>query len=379
MTPEAALVRGMRRGALVVLVIELGRSLASLLQGPDERAWLQWLGFALLTSVAGTLIVVRRGDRPPGRRLRLVLLATVVTASVSATAGVPADRLLSSDHWSWFIIGWFFVAIMVGERPLVVGGAIAGHLVLVLVQVQLAGPLDRPQIAQFGIRAALLVGAQLLFGTSAFIIQNIATDAERLAADRARARTDETIAEEVLADKRRRTEQIAATATPLLRDLSDGRLSPDDPEVRRRSMIEAGRLRRLMAEAEQAGDPLGHELRACVDLAERAGVRVDVAYRGSGPEPGLEVRRLLTEPIIEVLAGAYSRARVTVDGNDRELVVSALADLAPGRAASGDGADAAEEGRADVRRAPAAPDREVDVSFVHAPDQVWVTARWQPA
>ncbi|MGO4423497.1 hypothetical protein AB4Z54_33635, partial [Streptomyces sp. MCAF7] len=126
---------------------------------------------------------------------------------------------------------------------------------------------------------------------------------------------------------------------PLLTGLADGSLDPRDDEVRRACALEAARLRRLFAESDCAFDPLVHEMRACIDVAERNGITVQLAVRGDPLQLPLQLRRALLDPVIAALAAAGGTARVTViRGEDQVrvgVVVDALRDRLPEAAASG--------------------------------------------
>jgi hypothetical protein len=102
-----------------------------------------------------------------------------------------------------------------------------------------------------------------------------------------------------------------------------------------------------------------HELRHCIDVADRKGVVVELDARGEWPEPPVSVRRDLTEVVLIALATAVSRARVTVMGSADLVSVSVVADC----------------GEVDVP-SPAAPG--VQVEALTNDDTVWMEARWQP-
>ena len=88
-------------------------------------------------------------------------------------------------------------------------------------------------------------------------------------------------------------------------------------------------MRRLLAEGDDAADPLVHELRACVDAAERRGVTVYLGTCGARPDPPRSVRRAMTEPVLALLASAESEARVTVLGSPTTVTVSVVTDGRP--------------------------------------------------
>lgn len=118
-------------------------------------------------------------------------------------------------------------------------------------------------------------------------------------------------------------------------------------------------MRRLFAEDPSAPDPLLHELRACVELAERNGVAVRFASRGERPPLPTQARRLLTEPAVAALATAATTARLTVVGRDGTVTVSAVADAPP-------------------ESVPSVDTGGVTTSTVVSEGQIWVEATWRP-
>ena len=83
---------------------------------------------------------------------------------------------------------------------------------------------------------------------------------------------------------------------------------------------------RLFAETDDVSAPLLHELRHCVDIADRRGVLVELHTSGSWTEPPLEVRRALTDGPLAALATAATWARVTVVGTPDAVAVTAVSD-----------------------------------------------------
>jgi hypothetical protein len=143
----------------------------------------------------------------------------------------------------------------------------------------------------------------------------------------ARLRTARLAADTVQAERRSRYEALRATVADLLEGLALGRLDLADAAIRQRIAVAVTRLRRYLVEADEVPDPLSHELRACADAAERRGIAVDLlAPVGSIPPLPVEVRRALTEPIIQVLAVTATQARITIVAAPDEVAVAALAD-----------------------------------------------------
>jgi hypothetical protein len=162
------------------------------------------------------------------------------------------------------------------------------------------------------------------------------------------------VAEHLHRDRRER--YAGLDTVPLLTGLAAGVLDAADERVRTRCAVEAGRMRRLFAEQDEVPDPLLHELRACVDAAERRGVTVYLGSCGRRPDVPLRVRRALTEPVLAVLATARSYTRVTVVGSPVSVTVHAVAD--------GDGPELPRSG-------------EVTVSTLAMAGRHWVEATWR--
>jgi hypothetical protein len=172
----------------------------------------------------------------------------------------------------------------------------------------------------------------------------------------AEVRTAEALAAQIQEDRRARYAALADTAIPLLADLTAGNVDLTDDRVRTRYAVEAARMRRMFAEGDDVPDPLLHELRACLDLAERRGITVHLDTWGERPVPPVAVRRALTEPVVRALAGTASTARVTLLGAADEVTVSIVSD-SPVTVAD--------------------TDPSVAVTTTTEGDRVWVEATWR--
>ncbi|WBB74862.1 hypothetical protein O7602_04770 [Micromonospora sp. WMMD1128] len=314
------------RGArLVAVVIALAWHLviglpAVLEAGPGMAApavvAVGWLVTALVGVATGVRLL--RGRLPPARRLAVVLL--VVDAAVFAAAG---ERFLfTSANWVWGGLAWFFL-LALWRRPVRwLLALLAAHATIALVAVVLHGataPADLSRyamyvygtstlpVAVFAGAAALTALARDRAGTAAAVL---AVAAEREAAERAQG------------ERQARLALVSGTAEEVLAALAAGDADPADPAVRRRAVLAAARLRRLIAESDDVPDPLLHELRAAADLAERNGLPIDLVAVGTPPELPVDVRRGLADPLTAALAGAHGWARLTVVAGPDEVVVS---------------------------------------------------------
>lgn len=359
---EQDLVVGNLVRALRLVLLAISMSLLTgfvLLQLADPVPLVtQAIAFALqaVVGVVAGIAVLR--NRPIGRA-RWVLVAAVFAAAVLATTGIPADRLMAEAEWCHVTTGWFLLLVLIDHSPVaatvLLGVFTAGSV------VQLVAVGRRDEIADLVVASTIMVGCELAVLAVAMAVRRIAATAAAAMAREARARTEEVIAEQLHADRRRRYSDIAATTVPLLTDLTNGTADLADPAVRTTYAVAAARLRRQFAEHDEVVDPLLHELRACLDLAERKGVVVYLGTSGEHPPVPLAVRRALTEPALHAVTTATAHARVTVLGSADGVTVSVLTDGPP--------------------PLDPLPDNEVDVTVTRLveEDRIWLEATWRCA
>ncbi|HEU5472394.1 MAG TPA: hypothetical protein VFV67_17210 [Actinophytocola sp.] len=285
----------------------------------------QVVAFALLMSVAVVAGVQVLGDRPVGG-VRWVLVAVVFTAAGLATTGIPTEHLMAEAEWSYGEIGWFLLLVLIDRGTVATAVALGMYTAGSFVQLVMVG--QGQEVADLAVVTTVVLGCELLVLAIAMALRRIAASAVRAAELAERARTADAIAERLHADRRARYADLATTIVPLLTDLTTGAANLSDDAVRANYAVAAARMRRLFAEHDEAVDPLLHELRACLDLADRNGVAVYLGTIGEHPPPPLVVRRALTEPAMRVIAAARSEVRVTVLGSPAGVTVSVLADAA---------------------------------------------------
>ncbi|WP_146057030.1 hypothetical protein, partial [Streptomyces sp. SM14] len=299
---------GMRLAGLGTLAaVQFGLALPGMLAGLGDyrQPWVQLVAFGALTALltAECVFELRRRHRPPGWAAGALVVAVV--ASAAATSGLTdGSQFMGDAHWSALVAGWYVVLLLL-DRPLpVVAAALGGQLALTAVQLFAAGVPDRVALA--GMATSVLVVCTFQLGVAAIARQLRAQAAavQRARRQEDRIRTGTLLADQLHTDGLARYRELSATALPLLGGLADGSLDPADPGVRHGCAVEASRLRRLFAEHDETTDPLVHELRACLDLAERNGVSVQFAVRGEPVALPPRVRRALTEPALVALAGA---------------------------------------------------------------------------
>jgi hypothetical protein len=353
---------GLRRGMLAVPAADLLFSLPILLDnaGTYRPFWGEALAFAALVGITA-LAAIPVLRREPWGAWRWPLLGAAFAAHTAATAAVAPADLFGTPHWSWEIFGWWAVLLLL-DRPvpylLVI---LAIHLGVTVGQVLAVGRADTLTFVGMSILALLYGGLQVAVWILGAGTRRAAATAASLAAEGERLRTAELVAEQIHRDRQARYAELADTAGPLLAGLASGQLDPGDPATRQACLIEAARIRRLFAETDDSGDPLVHELTACIDLAARRGVVVHLAVRGECPPLPQPVRRGLTEPALLALATAASSARVTVVAVADRVTVSVVAD--------GAGPPP------DERTVPIGQEH-VDVAWTEQGGTVWMEATW---
>lgn len=335
--------RGIRAGALVILVtLHLGLALPGLLSSLEEyrHPWVPVAAYGLLTVILGGSVLLGLDGRPWPRGWVPTALAGAFAASVAATTQVPASHyFVGASHWSFTLAGWFAVVLLGHRGPMASGAFIGCHLAVNTAQLLTAHVPSRSSAAGMAASALSACCFQMIIAAGAKLLLKSSTAIGEALQVQERVRTRIAVAHQIQADQRRRYAELNATVLPLLTGLANGSLDPRDDEVRRACALEAARLRRLFAESDCTFDPLVHEMRACIDVAERNGTTVQLAVRGDPLELPLPLRRALLDPVIAALAAARQTARVTVVRGENQVrvgvVVDALRDGLPEPAASG--------------------------------------------
>ncbi|GLZ30370.1 hypothetical protein Lesp02_25590 [Lentzea sp. NBRC 105346] len=309
--------RGIRLAALLITVASLGGFALPLLianlatyRSPDQEL----VAFGLLTAV--TLITGTALARNIElKTTRWLLLAATVVASVLAVTGVHTEQVMSESEWSYGLIGWFGLLLLLDKSTRGTFVFLGAHVALSLTYVAATGN----DVAGFVVVTTVVLGYQVPFVVATMILRKLAADVAASAARDEQVRTTEAIADQLHADRKARYAALAHTAVPLLENLGK------EPPEKAKYAVEAARMRRLFAEHDDVPDPLVHELRACVELAERRGVVVSLDTCGDHPIPPVEIRRALTNEAMRVLATAEDSARVTVLGTPDTVTVSVVA------------------------------------------------------
>ncbi|WP_433126719.1 hypothetical protein ACQPWW_28335 [Micromonospora sp. CA-240977] len=274
-----------------------------------------WAVVAVAGAVAGVRLL--RGSPLPPWPLAGLLL----TVDVAVFAAVGEGQLFTAANWVWSTLGWFFVLALWGQRVVGLVALLSTHAAIALLAVLGHGP-DPADVARyvmyvygtFSLPVAVFVGSATIVSLArrraAVSAAGHVLAAERDAAERGRR------------ERRDRLALVSSTAGRVLGELAAGQADPDDPEVQRRCVLAAARLRRLIAESDDVPDPLLHELRAAADLAERSGLPIDLITIGTPPPLPVEIRRRLADPLTGLLADARGWARLTVVSGPDEVVVS---------------------------------------------------------
>ncbi|GAA5045382.1 hypothetical protein HNP84_002640 [Thermocatellispora tengchongensis] len=353
--------RGLRIAtSLVAMATVFGLGGSNILRHLEEydSPLTQWAAFAALAAVLGgeALLIVRGRS---WNRLRGPAIAVVLAASALSYVTLPDGRTSTGPDWIFGAANWAGLVVLL-DRPLrSVALFLLAHELTALLNLLLLDDPSLPDMARFCTGSVTVIGFPLCVAVVASILSGLSARAAAAREEVERVRVSEAVAAESHRRRQQRFAELSVTTVPLLEGLADGSLRPEDPAVQRRCAIEAARMRRLFAEADTVANPLLHELRHCIDVADRKGVVVELDARGQWPEPPVAVRRDLTEAVLVALATAASHARVTVMGGAGLVSVSVVADC----------------GEIDVPK-PATPG--VRVEALHNDDTVWMEAQWQP-
>ncbi|HEX6346244.1 hypothetical protein [Umezawaea sp.] len=315
----------------VTAVVQTGLNATWLVQHQrDYRpAWVENTAFATLALVTVVCAVWLLRRRPLPAPVAFGGAAVVLAASVAATAALPEDGFFLDVHWSFGLVGWHLLVLLV-DRLGVLIGALAAHGVASVTQFVLVGDHDRAEVGGAGVVVLSVLGFQAAIVVISLVLRRQTGLAAAVAADRDRIATRAALAEQWERDRRQTFAGQLGATLPLLVGLADGALDPRDDATRRRCALAATQLRRLFAENDDVPDPLVHEVKACVDAAERRGIEVSLAVSGSAVAVPTVVRRELTAPLVVALSHTRTRARVSVLRTDQEVRVAVLADTDPG-------------------------------------------------
>jgi hypothetical protein len=320
----------------------------------DQFQVAAWCAIALIIAAGSVLLL--RGSR--GRGTGWALAAAALAISTAAAVGCPPGHMLETN-WAWGTAGWVGVLVLL-RRPLGELGVFLTLEALAMFAVLAQDGLSQPTVAAFITVLAGSTGIQVAISVAARTLHVPARQAADAATREADVTARQAVAERIRGARQARWLELRATAEPLLRGLADGTADPGDRAIQRACAVEAARLRRLFAEADDAPDPLVHELHACADVTQRSGVAVDIETAGVIPVVPPQERRAITDLAIAVLVNAISRVRVTVTGTAGGVIVSLVCDSPadPGLASSPAG---------------------LVVNSQRDEQSLWVEARWNTA
>ncbi|XVS61921.1 hypothetical protein ACQPYE_27070 [Actinosynnema sp. CA-299493] len=288
-----------------------------------------WVAVAAFVIVA----VVTLGSGWWVLRSRLLPPAFIVSgtialfaASALGTLAVPPDRFFEDAHWSFGLVGWPLLLLLATRKLTATATALGANAAINLVNYALIAPLTAAAFAAAGTAVFSVLGFQLAVAVAIRFSHTRATVGAELAAQRASLVTGKLIAADVERQNRSRWADQLGGALPLLVGLADQTLDVETEQGRQRCALGAARLGRLLAENDSVPDSLGHELAACVDVAQRSGLVVELRVSGSAQAVPVEVRRGLTEPVMTALAMAVDNAHVTLLRTEHVTRVAVVAD-----------------------------------------------------
>ncbi|MEV0153347.1 hypothetical protein AB0H57_06325 [Micromonospora sp. NPDC050686] len=276
-------------------------------------------GAWLVVAVAGALAGYRllRGAPLPAAPLAGLLLAVDATVFVA----VGDRHLFAAANWVWSGLAWFLLLTVWGRPASRLLVLLAAHSAIALATLAVRGVTEPADLARFVMYVYGTTSLPVAVFVGSAAITGLARDRARTAAAVGAVAAERAAAERAQQARQARLALVDVAAGTVLGDLAAGRADPGDPAVQRRCALAAARLRRLIAESDDVPDPLLHELRAAADLAERAGVPIDLVSVGVPPPLPVRLRRQLAEPLAAELAGARDWARLTVVAGPDEVTV----------------------------------------------------------
>ncbi|MEU4805146.1 hypothetical protein [Actinosynnema sp. NPDC023587] len=287
------------------------RALATWL--PHYRpAWVAVTAFVVIAAVTlgSGWWVLRLRPLPPA--FTVVGTVAIFVASSGGSLAVPRDRFFEDAHWTFGLAGWPLLLLLTTCTLPTVAVALGANAAINLVLYVLIAPFTAAAFAAAGTAVSSVLGFQLAVAIAVHFSRVRAAMAAELAVQRAGLITDKLIAEDLERRNRSRRADQLGGALPLLVGLADQTLDVEAEQSRQLCALGAARLRRLLAEGDSVSDSLGHELAACVDVAQRNGLVVELRISGPAQAVPVEVRRALTEPVMTALAMAVNTAHVTL-------------------------------------------------------------------
>ena len=276
------------------------------------------LGVAGIGGAVGLLPV-----REPPPWLRRTGVAVLLACSLALSATLPAVVGPRLEHWSYGLLGWYGLVLLFDLAFGRVAAFLCVHAAITVLPTVLAGT-DRAEAATMAVLVVSVTGYQLGVAMAAGVGRSIAQAAADSARGQEQLRAHEAAVAAFARAQEQRYAELRPTTVPLLAGLAAGELDPRAAEVRRRCGIEAARIRRLFALADEVDDPLVHELGAAVSVAERHGVSVQMSVRGDVRDVPGHIRAELLAPISEVLVAARDSARITVLRTPDQIRMSAV-------------------------------------------------------
>jgi len=350
---------GLRIGVLAVVVTVL-LSLSMLRNPTAYRPFgVQIAAFAALAGIVAVEVgkVIRRTSWTvtAGR----VALAVALAAMIASCWSLPAGGAATSADWAYGAVGWIGVIVLLDRplRELVIFVTLMA--IINLVSLVPSTGADSAALLNFAAASIGTIGYPLAVGFGAATLRHVAQTAHAATSRAAQIQADEALATVLHEHRQQRFDDLSVSALPLLQGLADGMLNPEAPDVQRSCAIEAARIRRLLAETDDVPDQFDHELRHCIDVAERRRVTVELQRQGHGPDPPVDVRRALIEAPMAALATATSWARVTMTRSPDLIVLTTVSD-------------------SDLLDIPTINRSDAELTVLRDGSTLWVEVQWKP-
>ncbi|MGE5830206.1 MAG: hypothetical protein ACM30G_17860 [Micromonosporaceae bacterium] len=308
-----------------------------------------------VVGVVIAVVVWRGGGRRIGgvQSVAVIVLVGVVVVAWASPTRAPMDPY----SWAYSTSAWFVMVAGWRLRIRALMWFLVANTLVGLAALIASGNTDRVSVARFVIVSYGVSVLQVSVLVGSRVLTTVARRTAEAQEAQARLANRRLAAGAVHEARRARFDEVRQAAAELLADLAEDRLDLTNTTTQQHMRIAVSRLRRLIVETDEVPEPLQHELRACADAAERRGVEVDLqAPVGHLPALPVAARRALTEPVIHVLAGARTRARITVVARPTDITVAVVADAPPDTTVAG-GA-------------------ETELTFDREGDVLWAQTRW---
>lgn len=288
--------------------------------------WIESGVYAALAVIGG--VAVLRLRRSLSSRLRWFVIAALLASSVTLSASLPLDARVRFGHWSFGLIGWYAVTVLLDDSAVPAVAFLGLHVTILASPVLIHGA-TMDDLASMTVTAVSVSGFQAGVAWTTVLTRRIADTAASIISRDEELVVSEAVAAAKMHRYQERYAQLQKTTVPVIAGLATGELDPSSPVVRHRCAVESARMRRLLVDDDAGQGLLIHGLTAVIDTVERHGATVELVTSGRPIPLPADVREALLAPIIEVLVDVRERARVSVFWSDHGVRIAIVCPVSP--------------------------------------------------